>query len=438
MTMSHILLQIFMILCVLTPTLAQEYERPYRVYATQQVHKRLLVENPGFADTLQAMETHIKDYGLSGEGRKDTISVLFHILYSPGQNYPAEAQIQAQIDALNRDFQFYEPPAESYALDKVQQLSNLAVTPDLHFCLAISDADGNAIQPIRYVETAVAEWGTKDSMKFETMGGSDAWKPEQFLNIWIAQLADNKAGYAQMPGGPSATDGIVLDYKYLAGVSEDSLMNQLYGQGKTLTHLVGSYLGLYELWNEIEPCKDDYVDDTPIHNAPNYFAGDIYYHISLCDTTYKTEMIMNFMDNSDDEVLNMITQGQKNRIKAVLSSNGARSGLASGTASCKVDEARSSEERNLEKRASDPKMQLYPNPAAQSVNLHLTSPRAGKVLCAAINSLGATVWNENLQVAGGSQSFRVDCSAWGTGAYIIKAVFTDGTVIAQKLILETP
>lgn len=423
---------------MLTPLMAQEYERPYRVYATQQVHNRLLSENPDFADKLQAMEDHIKNYGLSGEGRKDTIPVIFHILYTQGQNYPGGVQIQAQLNALNRDFQFYEPPAETYLLDKVQQLSNLATTPDLYFCLAASDLDGNSIQPVRYIETAVTAWGTKDSMKFEVMGGSDAWKPEQFLNIWVAHLTDNKAGYAQMPGGPVVTDGIVLDYKYLIGGSNDSLMNQYYSQGKSLTHLAGNYLGLYDLWNESEPCKDDYVDDTPIHNAPNYFAGDIYYHISLCDTTYQTEMIMNFMDNSDDEVLNMLTQGQKNRIKAVLSSEGARSGLVSGIASCKIDEARHSENRNIKESASYPKMQLYPNPATQSVNLHLTSLQTGKVLCTAVNSLGATVWSETLQVAAGSQSFRVDCSAWVSGAYIIKAVFTDGTVIAQKLIIETP
>jgi hypothetical protein len=51
---------------------------------------------------------------------------------------------------------------------------------------------------------------------------------------------------------------------------------------RTLTHLMGNYLNLYDLWNESQPCADDYVDDTPIHNAPNGRFWQ-YRHVSTCD-----------------------------------------------------------------------------------------------------------------------------------------------------------
>lgn len=136
-----------------------------------------------------------------------------------------------------------------------------------------------------------------------------------------------------MPGGPEETDGIVIDYQFFGTIGTS---REPYNDGKTLTHLVGSYLGLYELWNEERPCWDDYVNDTPIHNAPNYGPTNEYKHVSTCPGN-PVEMSMNFMDNSDDEYLYLFTAGQMMRIHAVLTKGGPRHKLTNSQTLCSKD-----------------------------------------------------------------------------------------------------
>ena len=95
--------------------------------------------------------------------------------------------------------------------------------------------------------------------------------------------------------------------------------------GKTLTHLVGSYLGLTELWGKGR-CQDDRVADTPVHNAPNHRCPGKG-HLTFCEKG-AYEMTMNFMDNTYDQCMYMFTNGQALRMQAVLSPDRPRSLLA--------------------------------------------------------------------------------------------------------------
>ncbi len=424
-----------LLLCAAFSPLHAQVERPFRQFATQKVHKRLLEENAGYSASLAGFETHIKNFGVAGMGHIDTIPVIFHILYAPGQPYPIEAQIQAQLDSLNAGLLSGPETAQPIALEKVQALADLATAPEIFFCLSKASSNGELHEPIHFVETAVPGWGLDDNLKYSSAFGADVQDPGHTLNIWVANLNDGFSGYAQMPGGPLKTDGIVIDTRYFLG-GTDTLVNKVYTQGKTLTHLVGSYLGLYELWNEANPCQDDYVDDTPIHNAPNFFPGDIFYHISLCDTTYKTEMIMNFMDNSDDEVLTMFTQGQKNRMKAVLAEGGPMAGLASNSVSCKPVEFHSPDDRahNQNLKAA-PSLSLHPNPATQSIQLELGVPKPGKVLCNIYNMLSQSIWQNDVYLSSNSQTLSIDCSLWSEGKYVLVVIFDSGITLTKQFIV---
>lgn len=148
------------------------------------------------------------------------------------------------------------------------------------------------------------------------------------INIWVAELDSGNAGYAHLPGAPSGIDGIVIDPDFFG--NEEGTAKAPYTQGKTLVHLMGTYLGLYELWNENEPCKDDLVEDTPLHDGPTSIAvrsDKNSRFVCFCPGT-PTAMYMNFMDNSDDSQLSLFTEGQKKRMRAVLTSGGLRNGLA--------------------------------------------------------------------------------------------------------------
>jgi anti-anti-sigma factor len=47
-------------------------------------------------------------------------------------------------------------------------------------------------------------------VKSAATGGADPWPSDRYLNIWVCTLARGLLGYAQFPGGPPATDGVVI------------------------------------------------------------------------------------------------------------------------------------------------------------------------------------------------------------------------------------
>lgn len=434
--MKNYVLLSFLITLSLQTVFGQEANRVYRNYATQLVHHQLIQAHPDMVSRMETMENQIRKNKDKTGDEILSIPVVFHVVYSPGQAIPDISQIKAQLDVLNQDFSRVENQASRYPLEKVGQLTKVAASPNVNFCLAETDPLGNPIESIQFIESPQTMWSIDDLIKQSKAGGADAVFPSNFMNIWLGNMKNGVTGYAQMPEGPANTDGIVMDTKYLFG-STDTLVAKTYGQGKTLTHLVGSYLGLYELWNEFSPCADDKVKDTPIHNAPNIIPGDIYYHISLCDSTYQPEMIMNFMDNTDDEVLNMFTEGQKMRIRAMLSANGARSGLVSKSTSC--SQTLSSIENNrINKLSESPTLKLFPNPASQLVNIRLSNPEAGWVECHALNALGEIVWQDKFLMEDTLQTFQIDCSAWREGLYVIMATFGSDQVISQKITIAIP
>ncbi len=180
----------------------------------------------------------------------------------------------------------------------------------------------NLEDPITYTSVERKNWSINDEMKSVNTGGKDADKPEAVINIWIVDLGGLSRGFAQMPGGQSETDGIVIDYRCV-GIDGSALYP--YNKGKTLTHLIANYLNIHSIWGT-GFCRDDGVEDTPIHNAPNY-GCPTYKHITTCSDRIVQEMTVNFMDNSDDRCTNMFTKGQRNRIYANLVPGGPRHSL---------------------------------------------------------------------------------------------------------------
>ena len=65
-----------LLLCSAISPLHAQLERPFRQFATQKAHKRLLGENAGYSASLADIETHIKDFGVAGMSHIDTIPVI--------------------------------------------------------------------------------------------------------------------------------------------------------------------------------------------------------------------------------------------------------------------------------------------------------------------------------------------------------------------------
>jgi hypothetical protein len=159
-------------------------------------------------------------------------------------------------------------------------------------------------------------------MKRSTKGGINPTSPTTKLNIWVCTLANGILGYAQFPGGSSATDGVVI---LNTAFGRTGTVRAPFNKGRTATHEVGHWLNLRHIWGDAT-CGSDLVNDTPTHNTANYgcpASG----HRSTCSGT-PVEMTMNYMDYTDDACMYMFSLGQKSRMLATFASGSPRNTFA--------------------------------------------------------------------------------------------------------------
>jgi hypothetical protein len=239
-----------------------------------------------------------------------TIPVVVHVIYNNSTENISDAQVQSQIDILNEDFRRLNSDADGTWPQ--------AVDSEIEFCLASTDPLGNPTTGITRTSTSVSSFSANDAMKFNSSGGKDAWPSSDYMNFWICDLGGGLLGYAQFPGGNPATDGVVCDYQYVGNIGTATAPFNL---GRTGTHEVGHWLNLRHIWGDGNCSFDDFVSDTPNSDNPNYSCP--IGHVS-CSST---DMVQNYMDYTDDACMNLFTDGQKNRMRALFNAGGARESL---------------------------------------------------------------------------------------------------------------
>ena len=166
-------------------------------------------------------------------------------------------------------------------------------------------------------------------MKKTQTGGIAATSPTTKLNLWVCNLAGGYLGYAQFPGGPEATDGVVVDDN---AMGTTGTAQAPFNKGRTATHEVGHWLNLYHIWGDAT-CGSDLVNDTPPHRTYNFGCpGTINITCTNNSTTnpfgFTREMTVNYMDYTDDACMVMFTNAQKSRMQATFASGGPRNSFA--------------------------------------------------------------------------------------------------------------
>ena len=241
-----------------------------------------------------------------------TIPIVFHILWNTTAENISTEQIQTQLDILNKDY-----AAKNTEIEQVPGIfASLVAAVDIQFCLAQIAPDGSVTDGITRTRTFVDSLDI-DNVYSSAADGQDAWDPALYLNIWVANLKNNQVGFGSYPGqNAQEADGVVIDYSVF-GINDHPRLNL----GRTLTHEVGHYLGLFHPWGDglfnINCSGDDRVSDTPIQD--NTYAGqcpDL--AANLPESCGSTDMSMNFMNYTNDECLFMFTKGQKLRMLATL------------------------------------------------------------------------------------------------------------------------
>lgn len=435
--MKYIL--IFISISLLLPDLiSQSSTRPYRHYKTQKVQANLLNINPQLKINKKNIEKNIVRF--MGANKPVTIPIVFHIISPNTSNLISEDQVLSQITALNRDFSMAETTMDNPAME-LEGFEELAVNTEILFCLAGETPENESTTGIKYYTSPNIVWGENDAIKDGNQQGVAPWKVDNYLNVWVGTLADSVSGYAQMPGGDSLTDGIVIDYRFF-GIGGTSISP--YDEGKTLTHLVGNYLGLYDLWSETNYCSDDYVNDTPIHNS-KHFGCLGYKQVSLC-IGHPVEMTMNFMDNTDDACQKIFTKGQKRRMQAILGKSGPRNKLTEGVIACADI---SSLQNEIAYRQSntisdnlatalpsngDLSMSVFPNPAKNTINIKVISKGEGIGLLEGINVLGKKVFSKQQHWNKGENLLIVNSELWKSGTYFFQLKRNEKIVVAKVVV----
>jgi hypothetical protein len=285
----------------------------HRQCGVQQVNERLLEQNPELRTRQHEIELECKraiDEGVAQRvwRRLITLPVVVHVVYKTDAENVSDEQVQSQIDVLNLDYRAANPDRD----DVPDPWKSLVADPNIQF----------ELKEITRTETDRDSFGTGDTVKSSASGGADPFPTDEFLNFWICNLGDGLLGYAQFPGGPADTDGVVILYTAFGTTGTAS---EPFNLGRTATHEVGHWLNLRHIWGDETDCSgSDQVSDTPRAQMPNY-GKPTWPHIT-CNNGPNGDMFMNYMDYVDDAAMFMFTHGQAARINATLA--GPRSAIA--------------------------------------------------------------------------------------------------------------
>jgi Pregnancy-associated plasma protein-A len=275
-----------------------------RACGTMGAHMLLLERYPAFRTRQQRLEnetTRRRALGfIATELKLAKIKVVVNVVYQdPSQNI-SDAQINSQIKALNLDFR--------------AKNSDKKKTPAVWNGLVADSQVEFVLYKVTRTQTTRSSFGADDSVKRASTGGVAPLNPSRYLNLWVCALGDGLLGYAQFPGGPKSTDGVVINYRAFGTMGT---AQSPFKKGRTATHEVGHYFNLRHIWGDTEDCTgSDLVADTPNCAGPN-FGKPAFPKVS-CSNGPSGDMFVNYMDYVDDAAMFMFTPQQVARMRTAL------------------------------------------------------------------------------------------------------------------------
>ncbi len=347
-----------------------------------------------------------------------TIPVVVHILWNtPADNF-TDLEIEAQIDGLTADFRkrnenvsIIPPVFQPFAADV-----------EIEFCLAtvFEGTETNGIVRKETPFTGIGSLEHSDGRKricYDDLGGSDAWDPDNYINIWVGQL-NGPLGKATFPSMADSKfeDGVFIDPSAF-GFFCSSTSN--YFLGRTLTHEMGHFFNLHHIWGEDGCVTGDLVDDTPMQDTDYRSQCPSYPQVS-CGSE---DMFMNYMDYTNDNCMAMFTKGQKMRMLAALDTFPRESLKTSG--GCALGNT-----KDITLTPDD--ILLFPNPASDCVHIDLDLDNDLPIRMAIFDTAGREIYANQIFV----KDLRTfDISNISNGVYFIYFE-TNNQVASKKLIID--
>lgn len=381
--------------------------------------EKLQTKKPKNGKKWQEFELFSRMYSRYAILEEKVLPLVFNVLQIGDIPKVSENLILEQIEIINAAFEGMMENTTSRDYTDIA-----AADSQIRFC--IGDPGGN-VDGINFKILSVPFTTENFNLVTNKQVGIEGAKKDEYINIWITEMPDNMGGIAIMPDQDTLSDGIFIDPDYFGAKPE----SENYKEGKTIIHLLGQYLGLRPLWSGND-CMDDGIEDTPVHNAPNYRCYP-YSHITLCPGNGE-EMIGNFMDATPDECAFMFTRGQVARMHAVLSDKGYKKNLLNGNKLC--DETNPFEEEVASR--SDIKelnFNLVPNPANTKVEIIFENPYTNQDVQIQLFDLAGKKIIELLIPSIGEMRGKtsIDISKLESNTYIVNLKSGD-KVVTKKLI----
>jgi hypothetical protein len=357
-----------------------------------------------------------------------TVKVIFHLIY-PTYTITSKAQfIPNHIQQVQLDFRRLN--ADTVNLRSIYR--DRVGDARIQFVLADSTPDGKPCQGYTFTKSSKifgvllgASYSTWHNMKFDSLGGKNAWDTRKYLNVWVcnnvapngeyyygafATPPKNAPNWSSTYWADSMTDGVVMGYASY----------EMWGRRSTLTHEIGHYLGLRHVSGDAPPisggdCKlDDFIFDTPKISTANFNCDK---SVNTCDEGQGDlpDMLENYMDYTSCR--NTFTMGQIRLMRYCLST--LRYGLSRMT----ISKTPSSEAPVI--------ILIYTSTTSHSIIIKhqdtLTEPLNVQVY----NAIGQCMASKDLT----QSEFSLSTQSWSTGLYTVLIRNTKGNVIKIEKVL---
>ena len=394
---------------------------------TDQRDSIRISKDPSLLRSRQQSEEAIQDYILSNSskarvaaGEVVTIPVVIHVVHSQKDNQIggqdntniSDEQIQNQIDVLNEDYSNKSGYKGFYT-------DSLGVDTGIRFKL---------VNIVRVYNSQSQFSALTDDNLLATI--SPAWATNRFLNIWVCRLSNRYLGVAQFPivttinnqttgltltdeeENDFLTDGVIIDSRYF-GRNSSGISGTLYNLGRTTTHEVGHWLGLFHIWG-LRFCGTDYCNDTPRAESANETTDlNCIPKFSNCEGRVSRNMIENYMDYSPDRCMSVFTNDQRNRMQAVLALSPRRAKLIEY--SKRTDTAVT--------------VDIFPNPTSEYLNANVYTPGYKGFSVSIFNDRGMKMTDEVMNWT------YINIKKYPAGLYFLR-VNTENETVTKRFLIQ--